>query len=361
VRSLSLVDLVAQIVEGNEAALREFHEERTVFSFRDDKALLFACYVDRLRGSASESGTTVADEAYSLTVDKFNRLPSVTAGPGNDCSEARTGPDCRIYFRPFLLTIERRRSQRRPLSLLEEEFASARLLQGHVRRHFRLSVLECYRRACPGMSRYVWQLPAGNISVMMPEFISGRARKQWLEGHVENPDPRHPDESQRVQGIVNQQLGSAVVSGDSVESWALEVTEGAGTRYFDDPDLVVDLAEAVAEEKADNIDEQRQSIRELGPVALNAMIRRIFSTLSDGEGCDREIADAFGLSRIAFSRFAGTRWGVRSSIPDLWANTAHVLAGDRRFADVAKAMGVWPGVERMSRASGRSGVKGGGK
>lgn len=360
-RSLSLVDLVAQIVEGNEAALREFHEERTVFSFREDRALVFVRYVDRLRGNANESGTTVADEAYSLTVDKFRTLSTVVASPGDKRLAARTGPDCRTYFWPFLYAMERLRARQPSSSLLDEECAAARMLQGLVRRHFRLSVLECYRRACPGMSRYVWQLPTGRIAVMMPEFISGRARKTWLEAYVDAPDPLRPDESQRVQNIINERLGNAVVSSDCCETQVPEEADNAARRYFDDPDLITDLAGAVAKEKADSIEEQRESIRTMWPWDLEAMIHRIFRTLSEGECRDKEIADAFDLSRATFSRFAGTRWGVRSSIPDLWANTAHVLAGDRRFADAAKTVGVWPGVERMSRASGRMGVKGGGK
>ena len=98
----------------------------------------------------------------------------------------------------------------------------------------------------------------------------------------------------------------------------------------------------MANEKAENINKQRSAIRALGRERLMELIHRIF----DGIGCeghnDVTVARDFGLSKATLSRFAGSRWrDVKKAIPDLWLNTAHVLATNPVFREVVEQTGVW--------------------
>ncbi len=75
--------------------------------------------------------------------------------------------------------------------------------------------------------------------------------------------------------------------------------------------------------------------------------------MSEGDYRDCVLARGFGLSKATFSRFAGSRWQIHSDgpIPDLWANTAEVLAHHTPFIQAAKDAGVWPRVTKVLRES----------
>ena len=106
------------------------------------------------------------------------------------------------------------------------------------------------------------------------------------------------------------------------------------------------MAIAVADEKARNISFQRPSIRELGQDRLRSMVLEIFDALQEDEIEDGRMADKYGLSKATFSRFAGVRWQDGNGIiPDLWCNTAHVLAGHPVFNEAAQESGVWARVQ----------------
>ena len=71
------------------------------------------------------------------------------------------------------------------------------------------------------------------------------------------------------------------------------------------------------------------------------MILRIFDDLRNEEYNDGKIATQFGLNKATFSRFAGSHWrrGPNGKIPDLWANTAGVIARNKPFAEAAGEAG----------------------
>ena len=62
---------------------------------------------------------------------------------------------------------------------------------------------------------------------------------------------------------------------------------------------------------------------------------------------EKRLADAFGISRATFTRFAGSRWKMDADgrVPDLWANTAQTLAAHAPFMEAAEEAGVWNNVE----------------
>ena len=109
------------------------------------------------------------------------------------------------------------------------------------------------------------------------------------------------------------------------------------------------LAQVVAEEKTAHIDEQRQAIKNLGRKMLKDLILKIFESAEDGNITDAELARKFGLSKATYSRFAGSRWhkSKESSPPDLWVNTAQVLAMDPDFKETVKAAGAWQQIQSV--------------
>jgi len=118
------------------------------------------------------------------------------------------------------------------------------------------------------------------------------------------------------------------------------------------------LADTVADEKAENIEQQRPTIRRLGEGKLKQLIQSVFTDLADGSYEEKQIAASFGLSRATFSRFAGSRWHhhckdpIVTSVPDLWRNTAQTLAGHSDFVIAAQKAGVWKRVSGILDADG---------
>ena len=71
----------------------------------------------------------------------------------------------------------------------------------------------------------------------------------------------------------------------------------------------------------------------------------IFDNLVNGGRAYGPILETFSLSKAGLSRFASSRWhskqGDEVVVPDLWKNTAHLLARHRDFTEMAKQAGVW--------------------
>jgi len=352
---LPLTGLVKRIVDDSDRqALDELHGYRSFFRHRDQSGLLLVGYVDRVRVAMLESGEGLcADEAYSLTIDKFSCLPQGRSG---------TGPDCRNYFRAFVAATEKALRDAPPMPPLEEELCAARKLQGLVRRHFGLSLRECRRRGY--MTRYVWRLPGGQLTLLMPAHLSGRERGTWLAAHVPDAAPDRPGEQHRVQAVIDEESGRELPP---------ELTEilcpavGPATRGWTDsadPGTPDRLADAIACEKAASIGDQRPAVRALGPDRLRRMILRVFDDLAAGVFSDGVVAREYGLSKATFSRFAGSQWNgdggngrYEEGVPDLWRNTAHVLAGVPEFVEAARDAGVWKTVKAVARVGDSDGVE----
>ena len=359
-------------------ALTAFHENAQLFA-RNGRRLRFVDYVDLLRREAwasGPSGQRVSDEvkgaACDLTIDKFSNLPvrdENHSRKGTDCREElkQAGPDARVYFKAFLNQMAKIRQERPGMSQLEEEAVGALTLQALVNHHFHLSVLESLRGANPSVSRYIWELNNGaRLSLWLPKDLSGSKRRDWLEANVDDPDPLRPGEQARVQAIIDSRLrkarrvpfdddGSDNAGGSSnslVQTWA--ALYGISSRG---------MAEAVACEKAAEIEEQRPAIRELGAGRLREMILTIFDMLEAGELRAAEIAHRFGLSKASLSRFAGSRWKKRSqewsecSIPDLWLNSSRTLSRLSGFVEAARDAGLWPRVEEVRRIAERKAAR----
>lgn len=350
---LPLVQLTARIVDSRDhAALAEFHEHRNVFHAQGIQPMVLSNYLESLCHSSWALdlvgyGPALLDFAYDLTLDKFSHLPK--NGPPQ-AKRSKNGPDCRFYFGSFLDWMKQWRRKNPSRSVLEEEAVAARVLQSRVLKHFRFSCLEAKRKRNPSRSRYAWQVNGISVLLMMPTPMSGEQRRSWLETNVNDPDPSRPGERDRIQALVDEHLSFP----RRVRIDCLETGFEVPVRIIASPPGLIEeevgvkgLAKVVADEKVENLHQQRPSIQKLGGPALKKLILAIFEDLARECYQEKRLAEEYGLDRSSFTRFAGSRWrvSVNGRPPDLWANVAETLAGHEAFMEVARQTGVWADVE----------------
>ncbi|MCO6438542.1 MAG: hypothetical protein J5J06_15735 [Phycisphaerae bacterium] len=360
-RASSLLCLIALICHsGDRRALEEFHGYRPVFRFRGGPPSLLVKLLDSLRREyatrrLSGDDPSVADRGYDITIDKFTNLPGA---PRQGAPVKQSGSDCRLYFGTVLRHGEAWRRSHPSADDLQEETAIARYLQRLVVRHFYLSCLDAKRSLDRTRTRYAWSVGGGVVYVWLPSRLPGNQRRAWLEANIDDPDPARPGETKRVQSIVNLRFGwaSTLPLGSKVNRLPTDRAEDAPLRWLLEREVSIrGLAETVADEKANNLARQRDAIRAIGCHNLRRLILRVFEDLSRGCYRDSAVASAFDISKATFSRFAGSRWQTNSKsvVPDLWANTARVLAHHSEFVEMAREAGVWPKIEVIVRADNR--------
>ena len=345
-RSLPLIDLIKEIVDGDLDALLEFHNNRPVFSYNNGPSLVLVEYLTELRESVIRGGSTsanaleAAERTYDLTLEKFNNLPSPPkpehfANKKNDDKLKRKGPDCRLYYRAYLEKCAKSFDKKPSEGELEKEILAGKIMQGLVKRQFYYSLLEAERGLNRFRSRYNWNINGGNLTIYLPVLIKGLERRKWLEENIENPDPFKEGERERIQAIINLsfvdhrmvQLKDAQNIADKKQSSSHWPGDGS------EPSL----SEVVAEKKADNIEKQRPAIKALGKDKLKQLILCVFDEIRDTDYSDGKLAQDFGLSKGTLSRFAGSHWhkSGRNTLPDLWRNTAKILSENRDFEEMA--------------------------
>ena len=353
-RTVPLRDLIDRVcVDRDLRALSEIHE-RPLFQFNGSGRVRMAEFVGNLRAEAARRNDVVAERAYDITIDRFSQLPEDGIHGASAGGARPMGTDCRRYFGALLRVMRSWKGRHlASASIADEEHLVATLLQRLVMKHFRLALMEARRSAL--MTRYVWVLPNGRISVLMPRSMVGSERRKWLERNVPDCDPARAGEKQRVQGIVDDKIGqyhSISVPDDSpgtlCNSGSVRACMPWGMMI---PCAADGLAETVASEKAATLDEQRPGIQRLGADSVHLLVRRIFSDLADGTYRLVDVAQTFGVAKATLSRFAAGQWHLNGDegkgIPDLWANTARVIGQNPDFIDVAEEFGVWPRIKAV--------------
>jgi len=359
---LSLYELMRRIAdEGDRQALIEFHN-RPLFIFRGEGSLTCSEYIDRHRkmlslfGRGTANSFEIADQAYDLTIDKFSNL-SIAQRQLNKRSTGKNnlkqdGSKCRYYLRAGLNWLDKTFKTSPYKSQLEFESRTAAAVQGLVRRHFHLSVLEVKRKINPLWSRYYWDIGDGKICLRLPVHLKGGERKDWLEKNIDSLDPAKPGERKRIQNQIYRRLGNLrlIPFDEAVHGTKIENNEH---NLCQNIDVCKSLGKIVADEKTGNIEKQRRAIRVLGKDILKRMIQYIFQNVGCDDYKDNEVADSYGLSKATFSRFAGSYWkNSNKSIPDLWLNTAQVLSIHPDFKDAAVEAGVWGQVSKTIEKGG---------
>lgn len=347
-KGMALQELLERVAWNGEAeALHELLARRPLFRRTGWGALLLGDYVRQLWEEALSrrhaEAAAVLDAAHDLTMDKFCNLPDMSD------TVKRPGPDCRFYYRAFLKKLHEDGAVAGCGSRIKLEYEMAWQLQRFVDRHFLLSLLEARRAANPTVSRYAWSANGkGVITVWLPKSMKGPERRKWLEEHIADINPDAPGERERVQAIIDKRLArSRLVPFDQAEKSLAGQAGWPATWVGDHPEPAPSsFPEYIAQEKAASVELQRPAIRALGSGRLAALVRVVFDNLLGRERTEEEIATAFGLSKSAYSRFAGSRWngaerGERGTIPDLWMNVSHELATNPVFVDVARQAGVF--------------------
>ena len=167
----------------------------------------------------------------------------------------------------------------------------------------------------------------GVIEVWMPRSLCGSQRRQWLGDHIPDPDPTRPNEAQRVQSVIDRLLGPRHLVPLDVQADDVRIEAAILQELLAAEIEHRSLAEMVGDEKAHRLHELRPSIRRLGRRGVRRLVKTVFERVAAEDYHDGRVAEAFGLSAAAMSRFAGSRWkpGDGRDVPDLWANLAGVL------------------------------------
>ena len=345
-RPLSLFRLVELIARnGDRKALHELHNNRKVFCYHGDRPLRLAEFVDKLRQSKPawrwcNANPETLEKAYDLTISKFSNLPNLNE---NGLVVKQQGPDCRYYYEAFISRATRTADRKSYYRVDGREKLMAELLQNLIVRHFLLSCLECGRRGTELTKRYIWKIEGHSMELFLPIDMPANQKGKWLVENIPDADPTRPGERDRIQAIVDGLTRKRrILSLENIEENAIATDSPPAHSEIEQEITVRGLANVVADEKAENIDFQRDAIRQLGKRKLRQLIRQIFDGLACGRYEVMKIADSFGINRSTFSRFAGSNWLSQMGksqdypTPDLWFNTAETLAGHPLFVRIAE-------------------------
>jgi len=354
--SRSTVELIRLVVFASDRnALAELLDGRRPF-YHGGKHIRLAEFLWQLRqGELQRRGSKktideVTENTYDLTLSKFSDLPltkldsEIQSESNEKLKQKQT--DCRNYYRVVLERMGQWRTENPTATSLDEELAVSELMQRLVVRHFYLSRLEELRRMRPFATRYAWKVSGSTISLWYPTEMPVKVFREWLENQAPNAAHEPNQLRSRLQSEIDSHLfRNRFISIDELADKE-DVSGDSGAGY--DPAAAAFpslVARVVAREKVNNINEQRPAIRDLGRKTLEQLILRVFSDLADGSFKDGSIANDFELSKATFSRFAGSQWRERAkrrdsvAIPDLWRNTAKVIAADPVFLETAQEAG----------------------
>ena len=201
--------------------------------------------------------------------------------------------------------------------------------------------------------RYRWIVNGGVIDLKYPSYLTSAELRKWLDETFPDVDPKRPGEAERIQTLLNEHFAPVrhiPLDAPMVEA-SLDAENGFSfAEMRDSIRFVHNLADAVAKEKVANIGDLRPAIRKLGPDGVKALIKRIFIDIALDQYRDIDIANEIGINKSTFSRFSGSKWSESQSqevIPDLWQNTAHMLAKSDIFMETVVNSGMIGGLERL--------------
>jgi hypothetical protein len=334
-RRLSLQEVIGRIVQDDARALKELFDHRRPCYWQHEPVSIVE-FIERWAeqvNARSQDEPSVIEAARDLVLNKLSNLPG---------SHDDEGPDCRRTYQAYLVYLNQALSEQPQLAALDCERIAMQVLQGQVKRHFQWSLLECRRQGRVRMRAFSWSLGSGQLRVRVPAHLDDETAQQWLDTRLrEEVDPARPGEAERIQRRIDSlsqrphihSIDEVADPAADPEPFSFAVTHEIDSRG---------LAATVAREKTKHLDRQRPTIQNLGPDAVQSLICQIFDQLETETFEPAQLARSFGLSKATLSRFAGLRWSNsgEGKIPDLWRNTARLLAHDPRFRDAAESAGV---------------------
>ena len=362
----STIALVRRIVENaDREALGVLINTRKLFRLKNHGSLLLPAFLLILRDNlALQNGHTkdmcdLADCCYDLTLAKYFNFPNRPnkTSKSNEYSSFTTNIDCRNYYRALLLKIQQLIDRGKIKTQLQEETYSGLILQSLVLRNFLRSKMECQRHS-PFSIRYAWNVMGRVFYLWYPSHMTARKFREWLEENVMDFDSKNPKERERIQALINKnfQWGYhiSLEVGDNYNALDDTMADRQSSTESKESLMVVDkLANDVAKKKVRNIHHLRPSIKKIGAKNIKTMILRIFSDLSQGDFKAVRIAELYGISKATLSRFAGNNWFEKKGdkkflrIPDLWQNTAGILAGNPEYMEIVLTSGIGGKLEEI--------------
>jgi hypothetical protein len=362
----STIALIRRIVENADSeALGVLVNTRKLFRFRGQNPILLSDFLLILRDKlAMQDGYTnytcdLADCCYELTLAKYINFPSNPnkTKKSDEYSFFTMNVDCRNYYRAFLHNIQKVIDRGKSHTQLQAETNAGRILQNLVYKNFLHSKMECLRHTRFSI-RYAWNVKGSVVYLWYPSYMTAKKFREWLEENVKHFDSKNPKEKERIQTLINKELEWGYnISMDECENF-----NALGVAMADDHSpielnesimFVNKLADDVVREKVRNIRRLRPGIKKLGAKTIETLILRIFSDLWQGDYKAARIAELYGISKATLSRFAGNNWFEKKrdnddfQIPDLWRNTAGILAGNQEYMQIVLASGVAGKLEKI--------------
>jgi len=338
--------LLEESSRGNRDALHEVVGNRPLFRLDGSAPLNFCQFLLALGCSRlpRSLGIQREDELEAVYDGTMLRLIEMPPEASTNSGRARRH-DARAILSAVVEKVRRRLASCPTADPIQEETIAAQELQGAVVRHYVYVCLDVRRTRLLGRSLYVWRVGKGWFRLWMPRWLAGPRRRAWLDAAISGADPARPGEQDRIQRIVDQRLGWGYqVDLSEVDRQGGKLGQDSPLESLIQKELRQQgLGELIAQEKADNIEQQRPAIRALGKDLLRDLVLGIYADVNDGRYNQAATAAAFSLSTPTLTRFAG----ARSKLADLWVNTSRVLASHPVFVEIVRDMRLWDKVQTL--------------
>ena len=347
------------VEDSDKLALEVFLGTRRIFHTGSEKPLLLHEFLFVLHENMSRNDfwykipnvTTVelADCVYDKTRNKYMNMPEQNRFA--ECADGRPSSkkevDCRKYYRAFLRIVQEKMDEGEIKTQEDEEVRAGVLLQKLVAGNFySSSLMDCRRDFSPSI-RYEWKVGGGKLYLWRPRHVEAAEFRDWLKTRITDVDLKKPNEKRRIQSLVDKHFGSiSIISIDEDPEYVFPDSDKTDPLEVKQKQMFPgSLAGTVAGEKVANIHKLRPAIRVLGKDVLERLILKIFKDLAAHEDYElSQLAREYEISKSTLSRFAGIKWkedkdsGIKY-VPDLWRNTAKILAKYPVFMETVSAAG----------------------
>ena len=340
-----LLALIGLITTGDKTALEELIECREPLML-DGRRLSLPAWIETMtdRPPAGWSGgDRIPEMARDLCYDRFTRLPPEPDG----------GTDCRYYYLGFLRNLPDELAVAGQFHPMQRNTQVLQRFGGYVRRHWRLCMRDAWRRQQDLAVAHKFVTPQGSLSLWVPGRIPLQERDDWLERCFGPIDTGAMGATARLQSLIDTWLDQDLRDREKQLRASIDADPFGvhGSGFSIEHGWSSDgLARTVALEKANAPARLRTSIAALGPERIEQLVLGIFEDVIAGRYRPSTTARDFGLHKSTLTRFAAAHWlpSTEGPVPDLWLNTAQVLASQPRFACALEEAGLDDIVSHMT-------------
>ena len=301
-----------------------------LLEFREAKSR--AAYVRAACGGDS----VVAEQALDILEDRLRNLPdkSLVKAPGLNRT---AGPDARNTWAEIHAKLMR--------VVIENPSLTEHALQTKLMSRFRRCIEVLLQRCCIDAGRidqptlrYFWHVDGGTLIVLLRRDLSDHA-SWWLERNIGSVNLSAPGEKERVQRRIDELGGRRKIVHSDTLAELVPAKDGPKLPFSVEHGVTLNgLIDTVAREKQLNLKDLPPSIRVMDQ-QVDPFIRQVLGDVAKGEYNQAEIAQEFGISESAVSRFCGADWFEcgKPKPPPLFANLASLLSQVPGFIEAANA------------------------